>query len=97
MLKDFPGARVRCNARLCKTPTNRENPDHIILHLRMNDLATNIPIEKVEESIIDLPSSLKLNSCSVAISNITVRYDRYRNKVAQVNKHLKTALREILK
>ena len=97
MLKDFPGARVRCNARLCKTPTIRENPDHIILHLRMNDLATNIPIEKVEESIIDLPSSLKLNSCSVAISNITVRNDRYRNKVAQVNRHLKTALREILK
>ena len=63
----------------------------------MNDLATNIPIEKVEESIIDLPSSLKLNSCSVAISNITVRNDRYRNKVAQVNRHLKTALREILK
>ena len=54
------------------------------------DLTTNIPIEKVAESIINLACSLKLNSCSVAISSITVRNDRYRKKVAQVNRYLKT-------
>ena len=77
------------HARLCKTDIS-ENPDHIILHVGTNDLTTNIPPEKVGESIIDLASSLKSNSCSVAISNITVRNDRYRKKVVQVNRHLKT-------
>ena len=42
------------------------------------------------ESIIDLASLLKSNSYKVAISNITVRNGRYRKKVAQVNRHLKT-------
>ena len=42
------------------------------------------------ESIIDLASSLKSNSCSVAISNITARNDRYRKNVVQVNRYLKT-------
>ena len=95
-LKDFPGARVRCMQDYVR-PTIKEIPDHIILHVGTNDLTTNIPTEKVAESIIDLASSLKSNSCSVAISNITVRNDRYRKKVEQVNRHLKTyALREIL-
>ena len=88
-VKDFPGARVRCMQDYVR-PTIRENPNHIILHVGTNDLTTNIPPEKVVESIIDLASSLKSNSCSVAISNITVRNDRYRKKVVQVNRHLKT-------
>ena len=88
-VKDFPGARVRCMQDYVR-PTIRENPDHIILHVGTNDLTTNIPPEKVVESIIDLASSLKSNSSSVAISNITVRNDRYRKKVVQVNRHLKT-------
>ena len=88
-VKDLPGARVRCMQDYVR-PTIRENPNHIILHVGTNDLTTNIPTEKVVESIIDLASSLKSNSCSVAISNITVRNDRYRKKVVQVNRHLKT-------
>ena len=88
-VKDFPGARVRCMQDYLR-PTIRENPDHIILHIGTNDLATNIPPEKVVGSIIDLASSLKSNSCSVAISNITVGNDRYRKKVVQINRHLKT-------
>ena len=88
-VKDLPCARVRCMQDYVR-PTIRENPNHIILHVGTNDLTTNIPPEKVVESIIDLASSLKSNSCSVAISNITVRNDRYRKKVVQVNRHLKT-------
>ena len=88
-VKDFPGVRVRC-MQDCLRPTIRENPNHIILHIGTNDLTTNIPPEKVAESIINLASPLKSNSCSEAISNITVRNDRYRKKVVQVNRHLKT-------
>ena len=88
-VKDFRRARITCMQDYVR-PTIRENPDHIILHVGKNDLTTNIPTEKVAESIINSASSLKSNSCSVAISSITVRNDRYWKKVAQVNRHLKT-------
>ena len=52
-VKDFPGARVRCMQDYVR-PTIRENPDHIIVHVGTNDLTTNIPPEKVAESVIDL-------------------------------------------
>ena len=87
MLKVFPV--LEFDARLYETYI-RENLGRIILHVGANDLTTNVSPEKVAESIIDLASLLKSNSCKVAISNITVRNDRYRKKVAQVNRHLKT-------
>ena len=52
-VKDFPGARARCMQDYVR-PTLRENPDHIIIHIGTNDLASNTPAEKVAESIIDL-------------------------------------------
>ena len=67
-------------------PTLRENPDHIFFHIGTNDLAFNKPAEKVAESIIDLAFTLKSGSCSVAVSGITVRNDKHRNKVAQENR-----------
>ena len=88
-VKDFAGARVIYMQDSVR-PTIRENPNSIILHVDTNDLTTDIPTEKVTESIINLASSLKSDSCMVAISSITVRNDRYRKKVAQVNRHLKT-------
>ena len=94
-VKDFPGARVRCMQDYVR-PTIRENPDHVIIHVGTNDLTTNIPTEKVTESIINLASSLKSNSFNVAIFSITVRNDRYRKKVAQVNRHLKTLCIELI-
>ena len=83
-VKDFPGARVRCMQNYVR-PTIRENLDRIILNVGTNDLTTNIPTEKVVESIVDLVSSLMSDSCSVAISNITVRNVRFAKKIAQVN------------
>ena len=92
-VKDFPGTRVRCIQDYVRS-TLRENPDHITIHVGTNDLASNPPAEKVAESILDLASTLKSDSCSVAISNITVRNDKHRNKVAQVNRSLKRLCQE---
>ena len=57
-MKDFPGARVRCMQDYVR-PTLRENPDHVIIHIGTNDLASNTQAEKAAESIIDLASTLK--------------------------------------
>ena len=75
-------------------PTLRENPDHIFFHISTNDLALNTQDEKVAESIIDLASTLKSGSSSVAVSGITVRNDKHRNKVAQENRNLKRLCQE---
>ena len=44
--------------------------------------------------ILQLAMSLKSDSTNVAISNITVRTDKHKNKVRQTNKHLKTLCME---
>ena len=79
-VKDFPGARVRCTQDYVE-PTLRQNPDHIILHVGTNDLATNVPTDKVAGSVVELAMSLKSDSTSVVMSNITVRTDKHKNKV----------------
>ena len=76
--------------------TLRENPDHIIIHVGTIHLASNAPAEKVAESIIGLASTLKSDSCSVAISSITIKNGKHRNKVAQVNQSLKRLCQEKL-
>ena len=92
-VKDLPGARVRFTQDYVR-PTLRENPDHIIIHIGTNDLASNTPAEKVAESIIDLASTLNSDSRSVAISSIIMRNDKHRKKVAQVNRSLKRLYQE---
>ena len=92
-VKDFPGARVRCIQDYVQ-PTLHQNPDHIILHVGTNDLAANVPTDKVVESIVELAMSSKSDSTSEAISNITVRTDKHKSKVRQTNKHLKTLCME---
>ena len=92
-VKDFPGARVPCMQDYVRAAL-KENPDHIIIHVGTNDLASNTSVEKVAESIINLASTLKSDSCSVAISSITVRNDKHRTKVAQVNRSLKRLCQE---
>ena len=83
-VKDFPGASARCMQDFAR-PTLRENYDHIIIDVGTNDLALNTPAEKVAELFIYLASTLKSNSCSVAIFSITVKNNKHRNRVPQVN------------
>ena len=89
LVKNFPGARVRCMKDYVQS-TVRQNPDHIIFYVGTNNLATNVRTDKVAESIVELTMSLKSDSTSVAISNITVRTDKHKSKVKQTNKNLKT-------
>ena len=74
--------------RLCETYHYRKSQWHHVTR-RYNWSGNKYSKWKSWESIVDSASSLKSNSCSVPISNITVRNDSYRKKVAQVNRHLK--------
>ena len=63
----------------------KENSHYIIIHVGTNDLETNVTTEEIAEFNDDLASTWKSDSCSVSISKITVRGDKHRKKVAQVN------------
>ena len=75
-------------------PTLWENPDQTIAYVGTNDLASNKRPEKISESIIGVATSLKSDTCDILVSSITVRNDRYRKKVAEVNIVLKELCKE---
>ena len=72
-------------ARLRKTNL-KKNPDQIILHVRTNDLASNKYPEQTAESIIDVASSLKSDTCDVLVSSLTLRNEQHCKKVVEVNR-----------
>ena len=86
-VKSFSGAKVRCSKDHMK-PSLRENPDHFVLHVGTNDLNSDRSPELIAKSIADVGSSLKNDSHDVSISSIVVRNDKFKEKVAQVNKNL---------
>ena len=91
-VKSFSGAKVMCMEDYVK-PTLREMPNHIILHVRMNDVPTKKAAEQIVENIANLAVKLKRNF-DVSISSITARNDQYQKKAADVNRELKEKCRE---
>ena len=87
-VKGFPGAKIRCMQDYTR-PALRDKPDHIIIHVGTNDLASSKKSNEIAESIIALAKNLKTDTCNVSISNITIRDDQYKKKASEVNKSLK--------
>ena len=54
-------------------PALRKNPDQIIVHVEINDLASNKRPAQNAESIIGVATSLKSDTCDVLVSSATVR------------------------
>ena len=71
-------------------PSLRENSDHFILHVCINDLNMKRSPELIAKSIVDLATMLKGNSHDVSVSNIIVRTDNSNlyEKGCEVNAHL---------
>ena len=62
-------------------PASRDKPDHIIIHVGTNDLASSKTLNEIAESIIALAKNLT-DTCNVSISNITIIDDQYKKKAA---------------
>ena len=75
-------------------PTIRTNPDHIVTHVRTNDLSLKKESAEISSAIVDLALKLKSDTCQVLVSNLTTRNDQYRKKELEVNQHLKVLCRE---
>ena len=59
----------------CKKSSIRDEPDHFIVHVRTNDLNSEVSSNSIAESIVDLAMSLKTESNDVSGSNIKLRTD----------------------
>ena len=70
-------------------PTLRDfNPEHMILHIGINDLNSERTASQIAKSIIDLGQSLKTDTNTITISLIVPRYDNLNNKASEVNGRL---------
>ena len=70
-------------------PTIRElNPDHIILHVGINDLNTEKTACQISNSILDLANSVKNETNTIHVSLTVPRNDHLNNKVNEVNSRL---------
>ena len=83
-VKNFTGSKIRSMKDHMK-PSNREKPDHTILHERTNDLNSDKPFDLIAKSIVDLAITLTNNSQNVSISNIIMHNDSFNEKAMEVN------------
>ena len=82
-VEHFANARVKCILYL------RKNLHHLIINVDTKDTSTNRRLEKIAKSIVELPLSVRSNSCDVTLSNITVRNDGHQQKVVETNRRMK--------
>ena len=54
-------------------PSIRDEPDHFIVHIGINDLNSDVSSKSIAESIADLAMFLKTESNDVSVSNILLK------------------------
>ena len=91
----FPGAKVQCMDDY-KKPSIRDKPYYFIIHVRTNDLNSEVSPKFIAESIEDLAMSLKTESNDVSVSNIILRTENslLNQKGCEVNSHMKDLCEE---
>ena len=88
-LRQFSGAKTSCMKDYIKPIIREKNPEHIILHIWINDLdSSKTPAETAEE-IADLAYLVKMNSNNISTSSLVPRADNFNNKTEGVNESLK--------
>ena len=88
-MKNFPGAKDYVKLSV------KENPDHLILHVRTNDLGSYKSPETIVKSVlVDVARLLKQESIGVIISKLVKCIDRFSEKAVEVNVFLKELCHE---
>ena len=88
-VKSFPGAKIADMIDHAK-PSQRYNPDQIILHTGTNDLRTQKTAEEILNEIITLALEIKKDDNEIIVSGIIARNDEHNEKGKEVNSALKT-------
>ena len=84
----YLGAKLKCMKDYVKPSIREKNPDYIILHVRTNELNSDLPSEGIARLIIDVAESTPLDNRIVSISDIAPRNDNFNIKAVEVHKEL---------
>ena len=84
----FLSAKVKSMKDCSKPCIKEDKPDHLILHVRTNDLASENNTERIAKSIADLAKGLVANDRTTSVSSIVPRNDKLNGKAAGVNSYL---------
>ena len=84
----FSGAKVSCMYDHVKPAIREFNLNHIILHVRTNELKSSETASQISRSVIDLALSRKSETNAVTISLTAPRKDNLNNKALEVNNRL---------
>ena len=84
----FSGAKVKCMKDYMKPCSREKNLDFVIFHVATNELNSELPLERIAKSIIDVAKNTQLDSRIVSISGIVPRNDNFNINGTEVNKEL---------
>ena len=73
-VKSFSGETAQCMEDYIK-PSLRTNPNHVIIHVGTNDLASDKTPKEIAEKIVNLTSLVKSETCDISVSSIVLRTD----------------------
>ena len=93
-IRSFSGSKVRCMKDYVKLCICVNDPDHIILHVGLNDLNFEKSAQLCSKSIVDLAKRLMYVERKVTISRIISRNDELNNKAAEVNEYLRNVCKQ---
>ena len=65
-----------------------DQPDHIMLHVGTNYLASENNAERTAKSIVDLAKGFVADDCTISVSSIVPRNNKLSGKAAEVNSYL---------
>ena len=66
----------------------KNNLDHLIFHVRANDVPSIKKAKSIAESIVSFAKEVKASKLDVSISSIISRIENWNNKVMEVNSYL---------
>lgn len=75
-------------------PSLRENPDHFILHVGINNLNSDRKHGLIAKSIVDIALSMKNEAVTIIISNIFIKNDEFKREVKEVKRHFQILRKE---
>ena len=93
MVKSFSGAKIQCMRQYIK-PSLSQKPDHVIIHIGTNDLASKLSAVNISNSIIDLATSSANDHLNITVSGIVPRSDDLAIKAKEVNELLQRSCNE---
>ena len=84
----FSSAKVKSMKDYSRPYIKEDKPDHMMLHVGTNDLASENNAETIAKSIVDLAKGLVADDRVINVSSIVPRNDKLNSKAAEINSYL---------